>query len=626
MPDFVHNDALDPRLQRLTVRASDTDRAGDARSGLFDTVQTDAGVVAMTRVLVLLARPELPHFLIGMAPARITERIYTVDVPVDGLDALAARPEVLFVEGGRRLLPNLTTSVAATRAEQVRQGETGLDGTGVVIGIIDYGFDFTLADFRDETGATRTAAIWDQTLTPIAGEGPPDDFPYGVEYDRTAIDAALAFERQGGNAFDRVRHVPDPESHGTHVAGIATGNGLAADGAFPAERWIGVAPRATIIYVQPRTSGQERSFTDSVHVADAIAFIYERARRLGLPCVINMSLGQNGGSHDGESVVERAIDTLGSEPGRVFVCAAGNEHTWRGHASGTIAQGATRTLKVRVGGGLPVAGGALGSGPDRTPSEIEVWYSSRDRLTLTVRTPDGDRIGPLVPGEARTVTTPAGNQVLVISDRFTPLNGDARIYIELAPGQAASVRRGEWGIELEGTEVRNGRFDAYIERDVRDQLNNFADQAFFVGDDFDGVQTLGTPATTRRGIAVANYDHVTVAPSSSSSRGPTRDGRPKPEVAAPGTNIVAACALGGRTVSHQVVPVRTRKSGTSMAAPHVAGVVAQMLQRRPRLTAEQVAAILVATAHPTGAGGSSFDPAWGHGRVDAVDAVAAIPG
>jgi subtilisin family serine protease len=136
--------------------------------------------------------------------------------------------------------------------------------------------------------------------------------------------------------------------------------------------------------------------------------------------------------------------------------------------------------------------------------------------------------------------------------------------------------------------------------------------------------TLGTPATTRRGIAVANYDHVTLAPHVTSSRGPTRDRRMKPEIAAPGTNIVASCALGARQVGGQTVPVRTTMTGTSMSAPHVAGIVALLLQHRPRLTAEQVAAILVATADPP-QGVSAFDDAWGFGRVDAAAAVAALP-
>ncbi|MEO8698483.1 MAG: S8 family peptidase [Kofleriaceae bacterium] len=599
MTEFSRNTSLDHRLQRLTVRQTDRERDQDIESGLESMQPPETA--ATTRVLVLIATATVPAIVLEYSPAKITERIYTLDIPVHELDALAADPSVVFVEAGRRLLPSLTTSVAATRADAVRQPPLALEGTGVVVGIIDYFFDYTLADFRDADGKTRVAYLWDQTLDREGAEHAPEDFRYGVEYDAAAIDAALA----EANPFARVRHRPKKGSHGTHVAGTAAGNGRSCDAAFPTDRWIGVAPNATILFVHPGGVG----LTDSVRVADAIAYIYKRARDLGMPCVINLSLGQNGGSHDAESLVERAIDVMTEEPGRVFVCAAGNEHIWAGHASGTLAQGGSRALRVHVGK------------RDHTTNEIEIWYSSRDQLTLTVRTPDGESVGPIAPGPSTVVKTQAGNRIFISHDRFMPLNGDALVYIEISPDTAETVVPGDWELELHGVDIKLGRFDAYIERDLRDETNHYSDQASFVADDFDGFQTLGTPATTRRGIAVANYDHVNNEPHASSSRGPTRDGRPKPEIAAPGTDIVASCARGG----HEGIPVRIPMTGTSMAAPHVTGIVALMLQKRPTLTAEQVSAILVASASPLSEIGPAFDPGWGHGRVDALAAVNAVP-
>jgi subtilisin family serine protease len=626
MPAFARARSLDPRLQRLTHRATDEARADDARSGLVE-LTPDPAAPAIVRVLVLLATPAIPAILQHPSLVRLAERVISVDVAVDDLATIAGDPGVVFVEGGRRLLPNLGSSVVATHVDAVKLPPTSLDGSGVVIGIIDYGLDYTLDDFRDASGATRIAYLWDQSLAPAPHdphdpdranappESTPAGFPYGVEYTAAQIDAALL----SSDPFTLVRHVPPPRSHGTHVAGIAAGNGRGSDDSFPADRHVGVAHRATIIFVQPYTTDKDATLTDSVRVADAIAYVYTRARQLGLPCVINMSLGQNGGSHDGESVVERAIDQMTAEPGRVFVCAAGNEHVWCGHASGRLATGDSRILHVAVGGGLH---GPLGV--DRTPTEIELWHSSRDAFALTIRTPDGDVIGPIAPGASTIETSAAGNQILVSYERFTPLNGESQIYIELSRGTASAVRTGVWQLAIDAVRVPDGRFDAFIERDLRDPANQFADQAFFVGDDFDDIMTLGTPATTRRGIAVANYDHVALAPDVASSRGPTRDRRMKPEIAAPGTNIVSSSALGKRQVGGEVIPVRTAMTGTSMSAPHVAGIVALLLQRRPRLTAEQVAAILVATADPL-RGVVGFDGAWGFGRVDAAAAVAALP-
>jgi subtilisin family serine protease len=147
-------------------------------------------------------------------------------------------------------------------------------------------------------------------------------------------------------------------------------------------------------------------------------------------------------------------------------------------------------------------------------------------------------------------------------------------------------------------------------------------QSFFPAPDFDDLQTLGTPATSRLGISVANYDHRTTKIQDASSRGRTRDGRAKPEVAAPGVNIFAACALGGRPndAGGGVFPMRVQKTGTSMSAPHLAGIIALLLQRRPGLTVAQIRAILIATARQVD-GVDRFDTTWGHGRADAKAAV-----
>ena len=109
--------------------------------------------------------------------------------------------------------------------------------------------------------------------------------------------------------------------------------------------------------------------------------------------------------------------------------------------------------------------------------------------------------------------------MFVDHERFSVLNGDARVFVEIAPPNAFTpVPSGVWVVEIEGIDIRHGRFDAWIERDARDRGNSFADQSFFVGADFDPVMTLGTPATGRRSVAVANYDHATLAPNSSSGR------------------------------------------------------------------------------------------------------------
>ena len=621
--------ALDPKLRRLVHSANNPARLkGDvgrsfANSSVTITEESTLTADQVTkRVLVRLAKDKVPDELQKLSPIRLTENIYAVELPVSELEAIAGLDIVEYMESGRQFYPMLNTSVAETGADQVvnpSPGQPGFDGDGIVVGIIDYGFDFTLDDFRNEgDGSTRVAFLWDQGLSAQAGESAPAKYGYGVEYDRNVINAAL----NSSDTFSMVRHRPDASSHGTHVSGIAVGNGRSGDAVFPVGTYVGVAPGATIIFVQPSTSDETPTFTDSVHVTEAIAYCFEKADELDLPCVINMSLGQNGGSHDGESIVERTIDRLLEQPGRAMVIAAGNEHIWRGHSNAQLAAGNTHTLRWKVGGGLPLPGG--GSLPqvygDFTPNEMEIWYSSRDRLRVRVIDPDGNESSWVNVGETEFHTFPKGEEGFVDSELFTVLNGDARIYIEVAPppGDWSLIKSGEWRVELEAIEIRDGLIDAWIERDYRIPAIKANDQSFFVGTDFDETKTLGTPATMRRAISVANYSHLSETPSDSSGRGRTRDERDKPEVAAPGTGILSSNALGGTVDpdTGKTRPARVLMSGTSMSAPHVAGTIALLFQRNPALTVEQVKKILIASAQaPIGI--QPFDLAWGYGKMDA---------
>lgn len=615
-------EALDPRLRRIVASLDDPSRLRrDLEQSILETSESfEAGEpvkpeVVTTRALVKTTSEPPTTALPETTWIHVVDTIYSVTLPVSLLEELGSLPGVEFVEAPRLLYPMLSTSLAETRADQLHQPPFGLTGDGVVVGIIDFGLDYTLDDFIAPNGATRVAFLWDQSLVAVDGEHAPAGFGYGVEYTADDINAALA----APEPFAVVRHEPDPGSHGTHVAGIAAGNGRTGDGQFPVGRFVGAAPGATIIFVQPHTTDAQTTFTDSTRVAEAMSYIFAKATELGMPCVVNMSLGQNGGSHDGESIVERAIDRLLEEPGHAFVLAAGNEHTWRGHASGHIAHADVTTLQWRAGGQLPRPDGSLlpPGGGDRTPNEMEIWYAPRDQFRARVISPDGASTAAVTPGQTVVDDLPNGNQVFIDSERLSRLNGDARIYVEVAPGTKSRVAPGVWQVELTAVESRDGRFDAWIERDARDANNAFSDQSFFVGADFDEQMTLGTPATTRRGIAVANYNHVLIAPNDSSSRGRTRDGRTKPEVAAPGTNIVASGALGGRKGPNgQLLPLRVRKTGTSMSAPHVAGIVALLLQRRPDLSASQIRGALIAAASAP-ANVQPFDKAWGYGRIDA---------
>jgi subtilisin family serine protease len=561
----------------------------------------------------------LPTDLFAGRAIQMNESVFIIEADLDTLRRLSIHPAVVYIEAPRPIGEDLDKSVPATRADAVAapsSGAPGQTGRGVVVGIIDTGgIDWKLEDFQANK-RTRIRAIWDQSLQPVAAEKSPAPYGYGVEYEQTDINNDLA-----GHAT--IRHRCKAGSHGTHVTGIAAGNGSAtgpnpAGGSFAAGQYKGVATDAEIIYVEAmKNPGTALSSSD--RIAEAIKYIFEKAGTC--PCVVNVSLGNNGGAHDGESVVERTIDRMLEARGRVLVKSAGNEANWDCHASVTLTAEAPRcTLEWQFG---------RQGRSDRTPNELEIWYSSRDRLEIRVEDTSGNLTPHIMPRSYHSQSWQLGTeQVTISSERFHPLNGASYVHIYVGSATANPLTSGVWKVMIKAydpKQIKDGRIDAWIERDRRDQANLFADQSFFrTYVTADG--TLSPPGTIRRGLTAGNYDHHSSGGvgASSSGHGPTRDGRSKPDLAAPGQKVWSSGALGNQAnAAGTIFPVRVEKTGTSMSAPHVTGICAQLLQANPTMTSAQIGAALVATTSSIGAS-ASFDPQLGFGRIDAKEADTAL--
>jgi subtilisin family serine protease len=254
---------------------------------------------------------------------------------------------------------------------------------------------------------------------------------------------------------------------------------------------------------------------------------------------------------------------------------------------------------------------------DVSENELEIWYGSQDRFAITLRAPDGRTFGPIEPGEfLENEQLEDGSFVSIYSELYHPANGANYIAVYLSPyfggDRVAGVARGTWQVRLAGLDVRDGRFHAWIERDDLMRIRDFEFRfPSFLGArsnvDDTSVSSLACGQDT---VAVANLDEVLERINVTSSQGPTRDGRPKPDVAAPGTAIVAANGFSGPEDPW------ISMTGTSMASPYVAGVVGLMLSVEPSLTAAQVEGIIARTARPLPA----HDYAWvndaGFGRID----------
>jgi subtilisin family serine protease len=522
---------------------------------------------------------------------------------------LASLPELEQVEGLRRievahaLYKELDLALPETHASEIHVGPPGHRGAGVVVGTIDSGIDYTHQAFRRSDGSTRILAIWDQAMTPQGGEAHPTGFDYGVEYRKADIDRALTND----DPFSIVRHlddqIPGDGFHGTHVTGIAAGDGSVAGGGQPELTFVGLAPEAEIVVVANNRgqAGAARGMGDSADTLDAVSYIFSIGQTLGRPVVINQSQGDNVGPHDGTSLLERGIDNLLGDPGRAMVKSAGNEGARNRHASGTVPAGGVQDVPFLVPGGRPF------------PLVIDIWYAGADRLDISITPPSGPASEVVSPGESNRLTLANGNSVFVDSDVDDAANHDNRIFVvvEAAPGSA--IERGPWSLRLGGANVSDGKWDGWIQRGEPSPA--------FLPPLANPARTISIPGTSSEVITVASY--ITRGSglgtiSTFSSLGPTRDGRPAPTVAAPGQQLTAPQP---EVTGDLYGPM----SGTSMAAPAVTGAIALLLQKNRALTQAEIKACLQANARTDQFTADTPNNAWGAGKLDAFAAFGAVP-
>ncbi|HEX6749580.1 MAG TPA: S8 family serine peptidase [Longimicrobium sp.] len=468
-------------------------------------------------------------------------------------------------------------------------------GRGTIVAVGDWGFDFAHPDFRNADGSTRVAALWDQRSRP--GAAPPQPYGYGVVHTREAIDRAL---RSSDPYAALGYHPADADSggtgtHGTHVLGIAAGNGR---GGGP----VGVAPEAGLVLVHMDTSGADGSGTlgDSVTLLEAVDFV--RRTAAGKPWVLNLSMGRHAGPHDGLTLVEQGLDAALAEPGCAIVQSAGNYHDAAAHTTGELRPGETQTLEWQVEEG------------DVTPNELELWYPTRDRLVAEVVAPDGTRSGPVRQGEQRDLS--AGQRVVgrVYHRANDPNNLDHLVNVFLD----ARAPAGTWRVAVTGEDVVDGRWHAWVERDAACA----GCQSRFRPDTAVRATTTGSICGPFHTLAVGAYDagSPTGELGRFSSAGPTRDGRQKPDLVAPGVSILAA-----RSAPREgAAPLLTRKSGTSMAAPHVTGTVALMFEAAGRpLEIHETRRLLLTTTAPAPPERRAERSRIGSGYLDSAAAVRA---
>jgi len=636
--------ALDPRLKSLLATGAHkrSERRAGAGSTPTPTVGEQVGVLVKftgdaedLRAAGLAISSVIGH-------SRAAFSIATGAIALANVEALAAIAHVVKVELGRPMRQELDISVAEIMARPLHTATPPLTGRGVVIGIIDSGIDWRHHAFRHSAGTSRVLFLWDQSLTPKAKlpadpfqETSPPEFPaLGVEYTKAQIDQALT----SSTPLQVVRSMDNTAAHGTHVAGIAAGDGSQAgtkveDNCTGANTYIGVAPEADLIVVSNST--ETSAIGESQNLVDAIRYIFLRASQLdggvGRPCVINISQGDNLGPHDGTSLVEQAIDLqLLFDPGRAVVKSAGNEGAANHHAMGTVPP-APGSLSITF---------SVMAGDTRT-RDMECWYHGAGRLDVTLSAPGAPAptspiVHPNDPAQVWVVNpaAPAAQRVTatITSILSDPDNLDNQVVIRLAPAAGGSLPNGTWRLQFTNTGALPEDVHCWLERGTPGEAPVFTSNVTT-------SHTISIPGTSATVITVGNYaaEEFTSASgtktekgdlAASSSRGPTRTGGIKPDISAPGVAVTAARAGShGGCCCDCCYTFYVDKSGTSMAAPHVAGVIALMLQKNKALDHLDIRTAITTTARAPGVipAPALPDSDWGSGKIDASAAVGAAP-
>ena len=519
------------------------------------------------------ATPNLAGTGASVSPAG--DWLRTATVPIDQIARVAAHRDVRRATLARRLRPLLDKALPRIHVPQFRSN-TGSTGASVVVGIIDTG-----ADARHPAFNGRILCVWDQTRR---GAGVLEG-NYGIEL----TGAAVARSR-------------DTDGHGTHVAGIAAGNHPAfGGGAWRLDRG------------RQDDDGRYRCRRrDSLRVSN------REAR--GAAAVVNLSLGDHDDGHDGSDALSRVIDQA-SGPGRIVCCAAGNEGDDNIHGVARVTRAGDAGMRFHV--------------PGRSVGEASLTggYPPGSALEVAVRTPKG-KLTPfqrIIAGGASaarkyrlsvtdiTVTTPGPD----------PANGDHNFRVTLrSASRGARVRGGVWQLCL--------RLVSGPPATVHVWTLDDADypEVVFTGKSRSDTMKVGSPGSAGRAITVASFTtrnrwtaldgddyelgYALGKLTSFSSEGPLRNRARKPDVTAPGAGIGSALSRHSEPDPEDILANDiVLSSGTSMACPFVAGLVALLLDQEPQLTPEQVKRRLRKASRIPGRGAGAFDIKWGYGLVDA---------
>ncbi len=566
--------------------------------------------------------------------------IINILVPFDKLEILLNNSNVLSAQIAKQVYTQLDKSRKDINTDSVHQGidlPSKYDGKGVIIGVVDTGIDFNHKDFLGDNG-TRILYLWD--MSDVSDIDIPEGYTWGREYNKSQIDNSpeLVLQKDGNGGG----------GHGTHVTGTASGSGRENI------NMKGIAPNADIIFVKAQRQHESGGFFSSTDILAACQYIFKKADELGKPAVINMSLGSPIGPHDGSTLDEIALSNMVKD-GRIIVVAAGNEGSLPIHAGKQLSAGNIAETLI-----LPI--NLCDIFPDFCPDIPNLFLTAADiwgdaNIFDSVAVGVYDFSNPLDPKYIGEVIVAKGesisNKLLEIDDTVygfisidaqstqLPTNNSFNVFITISNGGNENIQIDNYIWSLRFVIAKDGRVDLWAGVPVPQTLPLQGINGVQMKGD--NSMTISNYANCKNVISAASYitksewididdnsqnTNATVGDRSLfSSIGPTRDGRLSPTITAPGQIVFASMSShldegigylrtyvlqGGKYIGMQ---------GTSMASPHVAGVIALMLQSRPYLNFERIILHFIASARKDEFTGPTANTMWGLGKIDAYSAV-----